>query len=662
MRYLNRCRSASYAVMAVGLVLAVADSLPAATELVLHTHFVFTGQPAQLVAGRTPRELGRQALLMAAREEIGMRTCDMTLREAPITDDPLVLLATVEAVSGRKFKVRVFELGAQEPFAKSPPVGEAVLEFAFDLPDNMLEIYPHASKLLEEASRGKLVQFLREQGATAAAADPEGLEDPGLDIDDLLSRVDIVSQFVALRELHRRYREDQSAEMLQGLVRGYANLGLLNETNWGASSVALQARALLYCARLEALHGEHPLTPWTLAYADALVGLHCRALERLRALENDPAQGDLPGWTGLIGPYCRFDTEGLETLSEDWGPHRRWAAYLRAWAVYNSRELDQLVTVGRESQQACPEAMNLCFLLTESQPIGIMRYANSVELRGLLRNIPKRLASTPSIPEDVVAVAKAPDRKKPPGVYWRNIMQSLRQAEPAGEPSWGMLASLLGEQSMRAAWNSMYVNRAASTEIDLSPLAEYWRPFVEDHPDRAFIPTASLLRSADTAAMQAACGDLRFRDPNRWMFRAWGQDTLNLKNGAGELIGKQASAAATKEYTCQTLSRHLDYKNTTGDFAATVISQLSELAPYSPVPLIKSIERARRMAQPLRVEQLDAWREEAGGALTPGESWAGRTRGPSNNRPPSTAMRSRSACTRGTKRFPSWRTRMSSSG
>ncbi|EMI42192.1 putative secreted protein [Rhodopirellula sp. SWK7] len=588
--------------------LLISSPVAAANELMLHTNFLSEWQDRD-ISGLMCRELARQALLIAAREEIGMQTCDMTLREQSSTGDPLELLLTVQP--GKQFKVWVFDSGAVDLRDTPPATDENIHESTFTVTRSSIGTYPTACKELEEASRGEFTQFLRDLGAkrTVLAADEN--VDLEIDIAALQAEVDLVSQFVAVRELHRRYRVEQSAETLQALVRGYANLGLLNETNWGASSIALQARALLYSARLESLHPEHPETLWTLAYANSIVGLHYRSLEQLETLENTGSTDDLPPWTALVGAYSRFEVEELERLSKEDTPISDWAAYLNAWTVFNSLEHRRFTSVGRSAIEACPEAMNLYYMHIDSQPIGVMRLSNATELSALLYSIPARLIATPTIPQKVVEAARSPDRSKPPGVYWRSMVDALRVSGGDGDTSWAMLASLLDEQAMRAAYNSMAVNRRASTEVDLTPVAEMWQSFIQGHPDQAYIPTVSLVTAGDAIKLSKACGNFRFRDPNEWTTRAcW--DLWHVKNSDGDVIGRLGAGASSREFTCQSLTRAITNLKPTQKFYSIYIREVRKVAPRSPVALIASVKQAISSEKPISPEQIEKWTASAG--------------------------------------------------
>ena len=589
--------------------LFTATPATAETELVLHTKFKSKYEKGD-ISGTMCRELARQALLIAAREELGMRTCDMTLREQKSTADPLELLLTVQAA--KEFKVWVFDSGAID-LRDSPPANEKnILELEFISKRGSILTYPSVSKTLEEASRGKFVQFLRDRGAKRAELPNDKNIDLDIDIAALQAKVDLVSQFVAIRELHRRYRVDPTAETLQALVRGYANLGLLNETNFGASCIALQARAILYSARLKALHPDHPQTHWTLAYANSILGLHYRSLKQLKTLDENQNAEKLPPWTALVGPFSRFESGKLEKLSEEESPISNWAAYLNAWTVYNSLEHRRFTSVGRSVVETCPEAMNLYFMLTDNQPIGIMRFSSAAEEKALLKLIPARLIATSTIPKKVVNAAKSPENAESAGEYWRSTIDALRSTKGGGDPSWGMLAALLDDQAMRAAYNSITVNSQTSTEIDLTTIADGWQLFVEGHPDQACIQTVSLARAGDPRRLLEACGDFRFRDPNKWMlWPCW--DLWYVKNSEGESIGRFGAGARNREFTCQSLTRAFStLKPDDKKFQKIYVREIGKVAPQSPVALTRLIRQGHSGKNPIKPEQLAKWQAAAG--------------------------------------------------
>ncbi len=110
------------------------------------------------------------------------------------------------------------------------------------------------------------------------------------------------SQFQAVRELHEAIHSGgESPALLGGLVRGYANLGLLTEYLWHPEHKAFKARALLYAQRMVARDEHSAQARWHRAYALALIGLHKAALDDLDAAEKEAkaAGGERPGAAGV---------------------------------------------------------------------------------------------------------------------------------------------------------------------------------------------------------------------------------------------------------------------------------------------------------------------------------------------------------------------------
>src|SRR5262249_48234688 len=103
---------------------------------------------------------------------------------------------------------------------------------------------------------------------------------------------------------------------LQGLVRGYANLGQLTMYHWNAAPKACQARALLYAQRLAMIHGE-PAAHWHRAYALALAGLPVSALEEFAKAEKaQAADVEPPLWAIMARESCRYEFRALQTRAE----------------------------------------------------------------------------------------------------------------------------------------------------------------------------------------------------------------------------------------------------------------------------------------------------------------------------------------------------------
>lgn len=612
------------------------------SQLMLHTRFVFNqGDKADVeIPGLMTRELARQAFLIAAREELGMRTFDASLREQPASADGadvLSLLLTVESASDGEFTIYVYECDA--PLSVGAPrleKNDAIWKTTIKYDRAAEKLTASLASELEKLSRDAFAEQLRKLGGVAAMkaavealsgeaspteAQADAAVDARIDVESLLSEVDSISQFVAVRELHRRLREgpvgDASAESLSQLARGYANLGILSETSWGPAPQALLARGLLYAQRLQATNPDDEQMRWTRGYVYAVSGLHNDALA---LLDNGPKPAAVeaatppPGWSRLALPYCKFDTLALAEITEEKIPASRWAAYLRAWAVFGQHEDRLFGETLREAIAACPEALNLYGLGTRGQPLGIKRQVASLEAKALLLLTPARLQQTPAIPEAVVESSREPDSTKPPGIFWDRITQAIDQAESAQDPSWSVLATLLEDQGLRTAVNALRVDGDA-VEHDQEPLAEFWSPFAKRHPDGDFIRVAGLLRAGKPQELQRAAARLRFRDPSRWMADSV-RSTWSLPNQWGESIGDQAWCVAGREFTAQNLSYCLSITSFTEDLQQTIAGELKRISPRSPLALIGEIQSALQDSAPITDEQLEQWEAKAGESPT----------------------------------------------
>ncbi len=105
----------------------------------------------------------------------------------------------------------------------------------------------------ELAARNEFLSALEDEGFKRQPLTwREDAEVPA-DIEKRLDDLSLLSQFIALRELHALIRQDaESPQRLSALARTYANLGMLTEHVWTSSTKALTARPLLYAERLYA--------------------------------------------------------------------------------------------------------------------------------------------------------------------------------------------------------------------------------------------------------------------------------------------------------------------------------------------------------------------------------------------------------------------------
>ena len=185
--------------------------------------------------------------------------------------------------------------------------------------------YKDLLQTTEELLEDKFLTVLKKRWIYSASKKPQSEEKVPSEIEKLLGEMNFISQYSAVRQLHELIRtHGESAMVARGLVRGYANLGLLTDYNWHPAFKVFFARSMLYAQRMVA-QGKHPRwAKWHRAYAFALAGLQKWALKDLEdaekivptsSSEKDVADYSKPAWVDIINAFCRYDTKSLKP---DW--------------------------------------------------------------------------------------------------------------------------------------------------------------------------------------------------------------------------------------------------------------------------------------------------------------------------------------------------------
>lgn len=571
------------------------------------------------VTGTLVRDLARQALLVAARDELGLRTLDAALREQAEDEnaaDALSLELTADARINKECTVRI----SQTVDGQSKEVYSHVFQFT----PNSKETYLTLTPQFEEFSRSEFVEALKKLGVQppsrpADVTEPEGDYAAELEaIDALLPNVDVISQFVAVRKAHAVVAErGESPEALVRLVRGYANLGLLTETTWSPASNTLKARSLVYAARLLAKYPDDPTALAARAYAHALAGIHFAALadlEKLHAAKGDGDQGEeLPAWAGLIAPYCNYDLMGLREAAED-EQLAPWASYLALWAAYGAGEERIFVDEVRQSVQRCPEAVNICYLLAMGSPIGVMRMAESAAMSNLFVAMPARLQETSGIPEAVAKAAKALAAQAPDAARWRQVLDGLRTAGQRDELDWSALAALLEDAIVHIGALTLKVQRAAYQEHPVDEVVAMFLPLVEQHPAGAFFKTVLPLRQNDAAALREAVRGFQFENPNRWMYGIGLYPLWDVRNERNEAIGSNAYHACSRDFTSYSLM--IENATVSTDeyyrkYRTMLMRELAQVSPASPLALVHEIRIDHEDPAVVTAKRLAEWERRA---------------------------------------------------
>lgn len=194
------------------------------------------GRPAH--CGLLASELARQAVLIAARDELGLPTRDALLGDAIAKNDPDAVSVTTMVDPGGRFAVL---LG---PDRQSPRQFEPLNRvFTFAEAGGLVN-YAELSAKLEHLSRELFPEFLEQSGFARLPSAPQaGAGAVDATTARLLTRFSPMAQLTAVRRLHAiraasvRSGPGQSADVLEALAEGYANLAMLAQQVWSEQPV-----------------------------------------------------------------------------------------------------------------------------------------------------------------------------------------------------------------------------------------------------------------------------------------------------------------------------------------------------------------------------------------------------------------------------------------
>jgi tetratricopeptide (TPR) repeat protein len=590
------------------------------------------------------RELPRQALLIAARDELSLPTRDQTLGEKLSGDNLLHL--EVRAFANGKCTLRIASLSSEK--AASPTIASGKEKWKSELkysPDG--NAYVTLIPQLEKLSRGEFVTTLRDLGyreSKSTRNTPDG------DIELLLKNMDFVSQFAAVRQAHCAIkRGDESTDQIGTLVRGYANLSLLTDHYWSSMSDVFAARALLYAERMVALSKNSRAARWHRAYARALAGLHGAALEDLNALcenkptdtppvsadkspdvaekpkvESDHLPADAPPWAPLLIQYCRYDHKRLVELKTV--PEVQQLASLLAFDIQSAYDRrDWLAEAGKETAEKCPEAYYVVDALARDGQMFDSRSAATAAMESFANLMPNRIIESDLLPADTVAQLGAlldekiadqlEDDAQASSVKKIGSMLHELAAKSEGEPSLATLAQLIDEEQFVEIANYLKVSSNA-VEYSKQPLVDHFYPLVADHRYANYIKSFTLEKQQQPSDLATYSDGIVVVDPRPCMQPMFVRFWWTLDKSKNQW-GRGKSWRAFSDADC-TSRRLADVQQMTGDVWWKQISRAQQQAfayvfeqtsPFSPVALSLTIEASSNPSD----QQLGKWEEKAAG-------------------------------------------------
>jgi tetratricopeptide (TPR) repeat protein len=609
----------------------------------LHTEFLPFKQEEALKY-RLMRELGRQAVLIAARDELGLATRDETLDEVfpdSVTKAKLDLFVAVRSQYTGPVRIQLWSASKPEELLPTKKINK----------HNANAILAQ-TETLEPMIRVELRDKLRSLGFDGKVAPPNEKNVPPDAVEGQLLDMNFVTQFAAVRAAHAAIAEKGPSRAWLGvLARGYANLSLMTEHHWKSDSEVFAARALLYAQRLVNASANDPLALAQRAYVWTIVGLHGRALEELNRIEElrkkKPDQPPLPGWYELIEPYCSFEREPVTLIGEQ-RPSLRQLAQRLSFEQCRAFDVERwMFASAQQTMTVCPEDYSVYAALTGAgASLSVGRTGAYYAPAALAHFLPERIAKLDVLPKAVrdaaIGVADKKDqdaneddkksKKKdaePPaaadspgeyGAVTAPIVESLRattrSGEDKGEPSWSALGEIVFEEQFVQAANYLNISMNA-TESSHDDEVKSMLPALKGHRYLRHIESYASTRAGKAASFDSIIGDMPIVDP-RGNMRPM---LTRLWRTSGGIHGHNSRGSDAAWYAVFdrgiTYNAMLEAYNSYGNYWWDNIgasmrkrwaADFHEISPHSPQALRFAIALTEKPAY----EQVTQWEAQAG--------------------------------------------------
>ena len=443
--------------------------------------------------GTLARELIRQAVLIAAEDELGLPTLDTSIGESIPAGDGLGPLnigfrATAGFSEDREQRMRTrSNLRLQITFTRNGIRGLA--------PQNITPIilplrdwFDPLIEQLEAQSRGAYAGGLQAFGfkkSSDRSTKPHESIAPE-------NHLDLISQFAVIRHVRAQIRATgETPELLGELVQAYANLGNIVDFHWSLTSKACKARSLLYAQRLIAKTGSSPFTLAHMAYAQSLAGQHWKAIKTVevaRSATGKPA----PEWLDLVDAHCNFK---LAVLDNAQGSHQELAYYLRSRMVEPMDDPEGTANVIARLLKISPACFRATETLTETSSFGIRRAATASLTNGTWDAAYRRLEQVPNLPSQIKEVAAQGSANTTHDDFESEIaarldvIQALEKAENIKNcpgPSCQMLAQMLRDASVVQIYRRLQFDTISlATEGD--DVLRAYRPLIDGHRHEKYL-------------------------------------------------------------------------------------------------------------------------------------------------------------------------------
>jgi tetratricopeptide (TPR) repeat protein len=433
-----------------------------------------------------PRELVRQAVLIAVRDGLGLSTRDQVIDETPTGEidrgarDGLVEVVSVIRETQSSEMIR---RGNNERF-------ETMFSHTTTIePGRHLDLLKLvvSAEVLSREGFPKVLKELGLEGKPNTFNAGLGLPDR---VEDHLAGLGFEETLEAVRELHRAIRtEGESPARIGALVRGYSQLGVLSEFHWHPAHKAYKARALLYAQRLVAREPDGAWGLWHRAFALALAGKHQDALTDLAAAKKAAAKGvpTAPAWVELIDACARCDSSKLAAATHE-GPFDKLAALLRMVTLEFPRQSAVALQAAKDVVELEPACFRAQDAACDFRGVSTQHVTTTLGPGVLAATLPDKIRALPGLPE---SARQRIEGQMVASTLAEALDQAGKPADDLGEPSWGALAHLVRETRFVQVWRRLRFLK----EMLVVPVGDYWNEVVTDvegHRYRPYLDTLVL--------------------------------------------------------------------------------------------------------------------------------------------------------------------------
>ncbi|HEY4263166.1 MAG TPA: tetratricopeptide repeat protein, partial [Schlesneria sp.] len=555
--------------------------MPKGYEKIVAVTFPSTSMKTE-VDGTLVREIARQALLVAAEQELGLITLDSSIGEViPVGDvvaGPFIVtsVATRNQIATDALPLYDFNVS----ITRFNPTGAAFLWTAPTMDSVDSEWIQPFVEHMEHLSRTDLVKALEKAGyekpkpSSVKAKAPTKIED----------HFDFVTQFGLIQSLHVQLRIEETPELLGRLVRAYANIGSLTDYHWSPASKAFKARALIYAQRLVSKYDSTPFALAHRAYALALTGRHADALNDIAAAD-DATGMEAPDWLKLITAYCMFDAA---TLKAENTPHPELALYLRVSATSMDYGMDNANNVSQKFIAINPACGRTMDLLIDSAGFASKRWVTEIGFNAMWPHVHYRLLSIPGLPGPARTIADRVVRGLPKAnaEYEQRkelveCLQTVTSVKETPGPSWPVLADLLRDAAFCQAWQVLDV-QTNTLGIDSTPTLQAMNPVVKGHRMENFLSLLAPDYSGVQLRLNSAIDNV---------------DRESFQAGAFPLVAMLWNVGETEQSRVQRMIQaNLDpiYEDALREMMEEQSDpqrRLSDISPHWPASIVDSIRR-----------------------------------------------------------------------